>query len=110
LFDSAKKKEIAGLICRGTWKVVLKEELEPDANIMSGRFVLSIKNSGTNEEMLKARFVAQGYRDKAKTSLVHDAALARQSSARVLVGLAAVFGFRLYSTEVQQAYLQSASE
>jgi nucleoside diphosphate kinase len=28
----------------------------------------------------------------------------------VLVGLAAVFGFRLYSTDVQQAYLQSASE
>jgi hypothetical protein len=68
LFDNAKKKKIAGLIRRGTWKVVWKEELEQDANIMSGRFVVSIKHSGTNEEMLKARFVAQGYRDKAKTS------------------------------------------
>jgi hypothetical protein len=104
LLEDAKKKEVAGLIRRGTWKVVLKEDIEPDANIiMSGRFVLSIKNSGTDEEMLKARFVAQGYRDKAKNSLVHDEALARQSSARLLVGLAAVLGFRMYSTDVQQA-------
>jgi hypothetical protein len=110
LFDDAKKKEIAGLIRRGTWKIVLREELEPGENIMTGRFVLSIKNANTQEEMLKARFVCQEYRDRAKTSLVHDTALARQSGARVLIELAAVFGFRLCSTDEQQAYLQSSSE
>ena len=110
LFDDAKAKEIKGLIDRGTWKVVSTHDLPKDANIMGGRFVLAIKNEGTKDEVYKARFVVQGYRDKMKTSLVHDSATSRQVSARILVGLAAIFGFRLFSTDVTQAYLQSSSD
>ena len=45
---------------------------------------------------------------KVKTSLVYDNPIARQISMKILVGLAAVYGFRLFSTDVTQAYLQSA--
>jgi Reverse transcriptase (RNA-dependent DNA polymerase) len=83
-------------------------EMPAGANLMSGRFVLAIKNISTNEEMFKARFVLKGYREKLKTRLVHDETTSRISSARLLVGLAAVFGFRLFSVDVTQAYLQSA--
>ena len=110
LFDEAKAKEIKGLIDRGTWKVVSTHDLPQDANIMGGRFVLAIKNEGTKDEVYKARYVVQGYRDKMKTSLVHDSATSRQISTRILVGLAAIFGFRLFSTDVTQAYLQSSSD
>jgi Reverse transcriptase (RNA-dependent DNA polymerase) len=58
--------------------------------------------------MFKAIFVVRGYRDKLKTRIVHDAKTSRISSARLLVGLAAVFGFRLFSVDVTQAYLKSA--
>jgi hypothetical protein len=58
--------------------------------------------------MFKARFVVKGYRDKLKTRLVYDATTSRISSARLLVGLAAVFGFCPFSVDVTQAYLQSA--
>ena len=107
-FREAREREIRGLLERGTWKVVLKENVPKDANIIGGRFVLAIKDEGTKKEVWKARFVVQGYRDKLKTSLEHDAPTARQYSTRVLVGLAAIFGFRIFSTDVTQAYLQSA--
>jgi hypothetical protein len=42
LFDAEKQKEIQGLIERGTWKVVLKDEMPENPNIMGGRFVLTI--------------------------------------------------------------------
>jgi Reverse transcriptase (RNA-dependent DNA polymerase) len=107
-FDNAKRKEIQGLIDRGTWKVVTQDSVSNDANILGGRFVLSIKDEGTENEVWKARIVVQGYLDHLKTSLVHDTATSRQHSSRLLVGLAASFGFRLFSTDVTQAYLQSS--
>ena len=43
-FIKAKQKEMKGLIDRGTWKAVLRKDLPHDANILSGRYVLTIKN------------------------------------------------------------------
>jgi hypothetical protein len=77
-------------------------------NIMGGRFVLTIKDSGTSKEIYKARNVVQGFRDKKKPSLVHDASTSKQQSTKLLIGLAANFGNRIFSTDVTQAYLQSA--
>ena len=77
---------------------------------LGGRFVLAIKDEGTKKEAWKARFVVQGYRDKLKTSLVHDTATPRQHYTRSVIGLAAIGGFRLFSTDVTQAYLQSAEQ
>jgi hypothetical protein len=59
-------------------------------NIMSDRFVLTIKDSGTSKEIYKARYVVQGFRDKMKTILVHDASTSKQQSTKLLIGLAAV--------------------
>jgi hypothetical protein len=98
------------LIDRGTWRVVAKEEVSYNASILGGRFVLAIKDEGTDKEVWKARFVVQGYRDHLKASLVHETATSRQHSSRALVGLAAIFGFNLFSTDVTQAYLQNAEK
>lgn len=72
--------------------------------------MLSIKDEGTSREIFKAYYFVQGFRDKLKTSLVHDSATAKRSSTKILVGLAAAFGFRLFITDVCQAYLQSTDE
>jgi hypothetical protein len=90
LFDAAKQKEIQGIIECGTWKVVLKEEMPENPNIMGGRFVLTIKDSDTSKEIYKARYVVQDFRDKKKISLVHDASTSKQQSTKLLgLGLAA---------------------
>jgi hypothetical protein len=95
LFDAAKQKEIQGLIERGTCKVVLKDKLPENPNIMGGRFVLTIEDSGTSKEIYKARYVVQGFRDKKNTSLVHDSSTSTQQSTKLLIGLAAIFGHRI---------------
>lgn len=78
-FITAKKKEIQGLIDRGTWKVVLKEEVPKDANVLSGRFVLTIKNANTEEEVYKARYVVQVHRDKE----INSSSMTQQQCAKV---------------------------
>ena len=108
--STAKRKEIESLVKRETWKVVIREEVPKGSNIINGRFVMAIKDTETNKPYFKARFVAQGHRDKEKSVLVHNSKTVRQSSIRILLALAALFGFRIWSLDVNNAYLQSASQ
>ena len=50
-FRAAKKKELKGLIEKGTWKLVCKSEVPKNANILGGRFALAIQDEGTKEEV-----------------------------------------------------------
>jgi Reverse transcriptase (RNA-dependent DNA polymerase) len=95
-FIDVKQKEISGLLEKGTWKVCVRSELPAGANIMGGRLVLTIKDVDTDREIHKARYVIQGFRDKDKTRLVHQSLTARQQSTKLLVAIAAVFGFRIF--------------
>ena len=90
------KEEIEGLIKRGTWKVVCREEIPENANILGSRWVLTIKDEGTNRERWKARFVVKVYDDIMKSRLVHDISTARHHSVRILVAIAAIFGMRIF--------------
>lgn len=78
-----------------------------NANILSGRFVHTLKNVDTAEEMPKSRFVVQGNRDKAKALVVHNLETLRQRSTRLLVSTAAILGLQLFADDITQAYLQS---
>lgn len=50
----AIRKEIAGLLERGVFKVIMKEDIPKNANVMGGRSVICIKETGTQEERYKA--------------------------------------------------------
>ena len=97
------------MIKRGTWKVVCQSEVPDDANIRGGRFVLAIKNPDTDEEIYKARFVVQGHKDKEKDFLIHDSPTISTAYIRILIAIAGIFGFRIWSTDIIQAYLQSSA-
>ena len=109
-FTEAKRKEIEGLIKRGTFKIVLREEIGEHPNIIPSRFVLAIKKDGSDEEILKARFVLGGHRDKNSRTIVHNASTLKQSSIRMLLALAAIIGFNVWSINIKQAYLRSACQ
>ena len=104
-FVSAKQAEIDGLRRRDTWKVVKMSSLPRNANILEGRFVCTVKNLGTMAEEAKARFVAQGHKDREKLFIVHDISTLRQTSTKLIISTAAVPNFRVFSHDVKQVYL-----
>lgn len=89
------------------WKVFTEVEVPKKANLLEVRSVLAIKDSETRCNVCKARFFVQRYRDDTKASLLLDSANVRSHSVRILVGLAAVFGFWLIWTDATQVYLQT---
>lgn len=58
-FDGAKRREIKGLIRRGKWKVVCRDEVPYNDNILLGRFILAIKDEGSGRQVWRARFFVQ---------------------------------------------------
>lgn len=108
--DDTLRWEIAGLIEKGTFRLVMKEELDPNPNIVPSRFAIALKHSETADVKFKAEFVLGSQRDKAKSTLVHIAVNLRQSSIRLLVSMAMISGFDVCSLDVNQVYLQSASQ
>ena len=58
--EQARKKEIENLVRRGTWEIVLEEDIPPDANVISGSFVIAIKDVERDKPLFKARFFAHG--------------------------------------------------
>jgi hypothetical protein len=109
LFGDAKRAEVLSLIDRGIFRIVVQEEAGDKPKIVPSRSVLVIKEKD-GEEVLKARFVLGGHRDRDKKKLVHSSTTLKQSSIRLLLATAAIMGFEVIIADVIQAYLQSASE
>ena len=98
----AKRQEIRGLLERGAFKVILREEIPPDANVLPGRFVLAIKSADNGQAKWKARYVIGGHRDKLKRLMVHSAKTLQPASIRLLLGLAAVHKLKVWTSDVRQ--------
>jgi hypothetical protein len=54
---ASRQKEILGLIGKGVFKVVDKEEVPEGIRIFKCRFVDEIKHAGTDKELRKSRLV-----------------------------------------------------
>jgi hypothetical protein len=102
--------ELRDLIERGTFKVFRRAELPEKPNVMSTRFVLSIKYDMNGVELYKARLVVRGFQDRYKRYLVHEPNVVHSTSVRILIALAALMGFTIWSEDVTQAFVQSSGE
>lgn len=87
------RKEIDRLLKRKTLKVICCRELPKAANILGGRYFPAIKYQGTEREIWKARFIVQGQKRSAKSSLVHNTSVASKQSIRMLIGIAVCLDF-----------------
>ena len=91
--SDAKRKEIFQLMKRGTFKVILKEEIPPHCSVLSAHFVLSIKSTMDDDIKWKVRYVSGGHRDKLKKLLVQSSQSAQPPTVRLFLALSAVYGF-----------------
>lgn len=93
---------------KGTWKIVLKEDIPPNAIFLNLRFVLALMNEDSGKEVFKAPFVVWGHRDKNKDILIYESSTVKQSSTRLLIAVAAIFRFNVWSHDLRQADLLSS--
>lgn len=61
--DEEKQITLACLLKIKAWKVILRIEIPEKANILKRRFLLAIKDGGTDNYVQKAIFVLQGHCD-----------------------------------------------
>jgi hypothetical protein len=105
--QQAIAKEVHGLVSRGTFKLVLLEDTR-GKSIVPSKFVFAIKHED-GREVYKARLCLGGRRDFLKHHMVHTASTLTMTSVRLILAIAAICGWNVWTTEVQQAYLQSTS-
>ena len=91
--SQAKRDEIKRLLQRGTFSIILREEVPKDANILPDRLFLALKSADDGQVNFKARYVVGGHRDRMKGPMVHTAATLQPQSIRLLLALAPIHGF-----------------
>lgn len=88
----------------------MRQDLDDKANILGSRFVLTIKHKGIDDEFFRARLIVQGHLDREKEFLVHTSTTISQQAIKLLVPLATILGFRLWSEDLTLSYIQGAKK
>jgi hypothetical protein len=103
---TAMKGELDHLFTRGTFKIVIFRD-PSDKNIHRTKFMRTIKlEDGT--EFYKARFLIGGHRDRWNINQ-STATSQSQTIVRLLLAIASILDWPIWTTDVRHAYLQSAS-
>lgn len=89
-FDDAKRKEICGLIDRGTFRITLCGDSGERPNILPSRFVLAMKHLKARTEIHRAISVIGDHKDRERKNAVHRAKILMQSSILMLLALASI--------------------
>jgi transposase InsO family protein len=105
-WDEAIQKELASLKKSGTWELVKRP---PGANIVDSKWVLRIKKNAAGEiEKYKARLVARGFTQIYGIDYYETyAPVARLSSFRLLLAIAARNNWPVDTFDFDSAYLNS---
>lgn len=81
--------------------------LPPNAIIIGGRFIMTLKHFQTPEESSKVRYIARGFANIDQPFMVHDVTALRPTFIRLILSLAAICWLRLFPRDLNQVYLQS---
>lgn len=99
-----KKAEIPNSLDRGTVKVFPKSKVPKGSNILSARFVQSIKTTADGNNKVNVRYVVGGHRDKLKDFMFHSSTTAEPSNFLPLHSRSMLFGFTVWTGDVRQAF------
>ena len=103
----AMAKEIKGLLERGTWSPIRRDQIPSGSNVMSCHFVFEVKRTQTGSiEKWKARLVADGNTQVEGVDYHRIfSTVVKASTIRLALALAAYYDYNLTSIDVRQAYL-----
>ena len=110
-FETSRSAEVAGLIKKGTFKVVNPASIPNDIRIFKSRFVDEMKNKGGNL-FEKSRLVVQAYDDIGKQEVLTQSPTIQRVSQRIILCLTPTMmarnpNIKLFLRDITQAYVQS---
>jgi hypothetical protein len=68
------------------------------------------KYHDTDKEVCKARYLVRGFLNPLKQRAVHNSPNVRQDTSRLVLALASICGFEVWTLDIRQAILQAANE
>lgn len=104
----AKLKEIKSLLDGGTFKMILRQQVPTDGNVLPSTFILTIKSAEDDKIKFKARYVLRRHEDLFKHVMVHTMSNLQSQHIQLLLALAVIHCFDIWTPDVCQVYLQSA--
>jgi hypothetical protein len=111
-FETSRSAEVAGLIKKGTFKVVNPTSIPKDVRIFKSRFVDEMNKGGTLFE--KSRLVVQAYDDIGKQEVLTQSPTIQRVSQRIILCLTPTMmvknpRIQLFLRDITQAYVQSTT-
>lgn len=76
------RNEIRGILASGAFKYVNRKQRRPNANVLGGRYLLTIKQPETEAKRYIAIFIVQGHPDKEKENIIHISKTVRHKISR----------------------------
>ena len=101
------RTKIRGLLELGIFRKILKDFPE-DSNVLPCRLFLDLKSTENEKIEFSVRYVIGRHRDKLKSYMVHSSQTLQIHSLRLLLALSVIFGFKIWTSDVLQTFLQSA--
>lgn len=87
-------------------KILLREDLTANTNILTARFLLAIKTNADGQIQYYARYVQERRSDRIQQYMLHGVQFLLASSARLLLPLVSAFNFVLKKFRRKTAFLQ----
>jgi hypothetical protein len=107
-FIASRQKKIAGLLEKGVFISVNKENVSTDVRIFSSRFVNEIKHLEIEKAFEKFRLVIQAFNDQNKTLVLTQSSIIQRVSQRLIICLVVSLSqMKLYLRDITQVYVQS---
>ena len=105
----AMVEEYSSIMVNDVWEVVPRPQ---DRSVVDSRWIYKVKNVANDSvEKHKARFVAKGYAQKEGIDYEETfAPIAKYTSIRTVISLAAQMGWEIHQMDVKTAFLNGAIE
>ena len=86
-FQMSRLKELNGLLEKGVFEIMNKQDVPAETRIFDSRFVYQIKNKGTEKAFEKSRLIVQAFNDSGKHEILTQASIIQRASQRLTIAL-----------------------